>query len=543
MEPLCGASWEGVCEDNMTYQDVLKQIQSAGMMENFSQYDLDTAKRDPGFGAAMLSYKQDCKAATDDAARREINRKAEELRRQYGSYYGGSDGSRYYGLGQTPGSYQSAYQSRIDEALAGLGGKSAWQDRISGILDRMEGYGDFDYDPAPTYQNRYQRELDELLGKVQGYGPFSWSKEEDPSWSAYAKQYRREGGRAAANALAQAASATGGQVSSSAMTAASQAGDYYAGKLSDKIPELYENAYQRYLSDYQMLADKLGQTQRAEQYDYARYQDQLGQYNADRAQSYDQWLQGYNMLGGTLGAMQGQDQREWDQQLDTLGALQGQDGTAYSRYLDQVNYRSQQDALAREQAANDRSLYQQQLDAILAAGGSPSAGMIAGSGYQNEYVQAMENYYRQQGLSGGRSGGSGGGSTRSDGKKDGGRTEVGGIYQQLYSGGARSERDAYAALLSMGYNTTQAGKLAGYFSEMLEEGSFGSDAPQSGGVKVDMQSILELGYGPIDEVALDRLVASGEVEEYQEGNQIKFRKAGRPSAAGGLGSSGLAWKK
>lgn len=527
----------------MTYQDVLKQIQSAGMMENFSQYDLDTARRDPGFGAAMLSYKQDWKAATDDAARREINRKAEELRRQYGSYYGGSDGSRYYGLGQTPGSYQSAYQSRIDEALAGLGGKSAWQDRISGILDRMEGYGDFDYDPAPTYQNRYQRELDELLGKVQGYGPFSWSKEEDPSWSAYAKQYRREGDRAAANALAQAASATGGQVSSSAMTAASQAGDYYAGKLSDKIPELYENAYQRYLSDYQMLADKLGQTQRAEQYDYARYQDQLGQYNADRAQSYDQWLQGYNMLGGTLGAMQGQDQREWDRQLDTLGALQWQDGTAYSRYLDQVNYRSQQDALAREQAANDRSLYQQQLDAILAAGGSPSAGMIAGSGYQNEYVQAMENYYRQQGLSGGRSGGSGGGSTRSDGKKDGGRTEVGGIYQQLYSGGARSERDAYAALLSMGYNTTQAGKLAGYFSEMLEEGSFGSDAPQSGGVKVDMQSILELGYGPIDEVALDRLVASGEVEEYQEGNQIKFRKAGRPSAAGGLGSSGLAWKK
>ena len=428
----------------MTYEDVLKQIQSAGMMENFSQYDLDTARRDPGFGAAMLSYKQDWKAATDDAARREINRKAEELRRQYGSYYGGSDGSRYYGLGQTPGSYQSAYQSRIDEALAGLGGKSDWQDRISGILDRMEGYGDFDYDPAPTYQNRYQQELDELLGKVQGYGPFSWSKEEDPSWSAYAKQYRREGDRAAANALAQAASATGGQVSSSAMTAASQAVDYYAGKLSDKIPELYENAYQRYLSEYQMLADKLGQTQRAEQYDYARYQDQLGQYNADRAQSYDQWLQGYNMLGGTLGAMQGQDQREWDRQLDMLGALQGQDGTAYSRYLDQVNYRSQQDALAREQAANDRSLYQQQLDAILAAGGSPSAGMIAGSGYQNEYVQAMENYYRQQaaakaarGGSGSRSGGGSSGSA--GGASSGGTMDYDGLFAaSLESGNPKS---------------------------------------------------------------------------------------------------------
>ena len=532
----------------MTYEDVLKQIQGAGMMGNFSQYDLDTARRDPAFGATMLSYKKDWMAAKDDAARREINQKAEALRKQYGSYYGGADGSKYYGLGQTPGSYQSAYQSRIDEALAGLGGRTGYQDRISETLDKMKGYGDFDYGPAPTYQNRYQRELDELLGKVQNYGPFSWSKEEDPSWSAYAKQYRREGDRAQANALAQAASATGGQVSTAAMTAAGQAGDYYAGKLSDKIPELYENAYQRYLSEYSRLADQLGQTQRAEQYDYARYRDQLGQYNTDRAQSYDQWLQGYNMLGNTLGAMQGQDQAEWDRRLDALGALQGQDGTAYGRYLDQVNYQLQQDALAREQAAGDRSLYQQQLDAILAAGGSPSSGMIAGSGYQDEYVKAMENYYRQQGLSGGRSGGgsgsgSGSGSTRSDGKKDGGRTEAGGIYQQLYSGGVRSERDAYAALLSMGYNTTQAGKLAGYFSEMLEEGSFGSDAPQNGGVKVDMQSVLELGYGPIDEAALDRLVASGEVEEYQEGNQIKFRKAGRPSAAGGLGSSGLAWKK
>lgn len=480
----------------MTYEDVLKQIQNAGMMGNFSQYDLDTARRDPGFGATMLSYKKDWLAAGDDEARREINQKAEALRKQYGSYYGGTDGSKYYGLGQTPGSYQSAYQNRIDEALAGLGGKTAHQDRISGILDGMEGYGDFDYGPAPTYQNRYQRELDELLGEVQNYGPFAWSKEEDPAYSAYAKQYRREGERATANALAQAASATGGQVSTAAMTAASQAGDYYAGKLSDKIPELYENAYQRYLSQYQMLADQLGQTRTAEQSDYAKYLDQLGQYNTDRAQSYDQWLQGYNMLGSTLGAMQGQDQTEWDRRLDTLGALQGQDGTAYSRYLDQVNYQAQQDALAREKAAQQQSLYQQQLDAILAAGGSPSAGMIAGSGYQNEYVQAMENYYRQQAAKAVSSGGggrsSGGGSSE---KTSGSAGDAGSVYQQLYDAGIRSQGDAYAALLRMGYNTTQAGKLAGYFTEMLDGDTFG--AAESGGDRksVDWRGI-PLEYSP-----------------------------------------------
>lgn len=442
----------------MTYEDILNQIQDSGLMGQFSQYDLDTAKRDPSFGATMLSYKKDWNAATDDAARQAINQKAEALRKQYGSYYGGSDGSKYYGLGQTPGSYQSAYQDRLDGVLAGLEKGTSYQDQISQTLARMNGYGDFSYGAAPTYSNRYQQQLDEMLGKVQNYGPFSWSKEEDPSYSAYAKQYRREGDRATANALAQAAAATGGQVSTAAMTAASQAGDYYAGQLADKIPELYENAYQRYLSEYSKLADQLGQTQRAEQYDYAKYLDQLGQYNTDRAMSYDQWLQGYNMLSGNLSAMQNQDNAEWSRRLDTLGALQGQDGTAYSRYLDQVNYNSQMEALEREQALAQQNLYQQQLDAILAAGGSPSAGMIAGSGYQNEYVQAMENYYKQQVAAKAANNSSNNSNGNSNDRNSWN------IYQTLYDNGARTEGDAYAMLTAMGYNATQANKMAGYFA-------------------------------------------------------------------------------
>ena len=35
---------------------------------------------------------------------------------------------------------------------------------------------------------------------------------------------------------------------------------------------------------------------------------------------------------------------------------------------------------------------------------------------------------------------------------------------------------------------------------------------------------MDLGYGPISEEKLDQLVRSGMVEQYQEGNVIKFRK-------------------
>ena len=342
----------------MTYEELLDQIQGKG--QSWSQWDLETARKNPAFGASMLTYKQDWAEATDQAGRTAANQAAEALRRQYGSYLGGSDGSKYYGLGG-PGSYQSGYQ-----------------DRISEILDEMDNYRDFDYGPAPTYNNRYQETLDELLGQVQNYGPFTWSKEEDPAYSAYAKQYRREGQRATADAMAQAAALTGGQVSTAAATAASQAGDYYAGQLADVIPQLYENAYQRYLSDYSLLADQLGQVRQAEQLDYAKYLDELGQYNTDRNLSYDQWLQGYNMLSGNLSAFQGQDQTE------------------YGRLLDQIEYNMQQDALGRELAAEQQNLYQAQVDAILSAGGTPSDALVGPSGYSDEYVNALRAYYAAQ---------------------------------------------------------------------------------------------------------------------------------------------------
>ena len=38
----------------------------------------------------------------------------------------------------------------------------------------------------------------------------------------------------------------------------------------------------------------------------------------------------------------------------------------------------------------------------------------------------------------------------------------------MYKAGIRSEGDAYAWLLSAGYNTTQAGKLAGYYADWMK---------------------------------------------------------------------------
>ena len=42
---------------------------------------------------------------------------------------------------------------------------------------------------------------------------------------------------------------------------------------------------------------------------------------------------------------------------------------------------------------------------------------------------------------------------------------------------------------------------------------------------VDMQSVLNLGFGPISEKRLDELVRSGVVVEYQSGNKLKYKKS------------------
>jgi len=294
-----------------TYDDFLSAAGSAGMLNNFSQYDLDLAKKHPEFGLSILSLKKDYKNATTDEQRLLANEAANELRMSYGNYSGGGDGSKYVAGGKVPG--------RTDE-----------------LLEQIGSFGKFEYDtPAPSYQNRYAEQQAALMDQLNNYAPFEWSKENDPAWSSYKKQYLREGDRATAQALAQASAATGGRPSSYAITAASQAGDYYAAQLADVIPQLRQNAYSEWQNDYNMLLQNLNALNQQEQMDYSKYLTQLEQHNADKQMAYDQWLQDYNMLQAQL------------------GALQGQDNTDYNRYLDELNLEMQREQADLQKAQND----------------------------------------------------------------------------------------------------------------------------------------------------------------------------------------------
>lgn len=351
-----------------TYDDFVKAANQKGLFQEFSQADLQTAQRYPEFGMSILGLKEDIHKATTPEAKLLANEMANQLRSSYGGYTGGKYGADYISDGKIP-------------------------NQIDSVLDKINGFGSFTFDQErPSYENQYAEQQQALLDAIINRPDFSWSKEDDPQWHSYRKSYLREGDRATADALGQAAAASGGRPSTAAVTAATQAGDYYAAQLNDIIPTLYQQAYDRYLNEYNMSLQDLNAVNTQEQLDYAKYLDQLGQFNTDRNFAFNQYLSDFDIL------------------QNQLASLQGQDSVDYNRWMDKVG-------LYEQKQAEETDLARAQVDAILAAGGSPSADLVGASGYGSEYVQALEEAYRRQAAQqaaggGGRSSSSGGGKSK-----------------------------------------------------------------------------------------------------------------------------------
>ena len=235
-----------------TYEDFDKALKQSGLIDQFSAEDLELAKNDPDSGMAILSYKQDYNNATTDELRALAHAGAESVRASY---------------------------------------KNAGTETVPGTSVSQPTPGSFSYtEPAPTYKNTYGEQIDNLMTEIMNREKFIYDPATDPIYSSYKKTYTREGKRATADVLGEAAAMTGGIPSSYAVTAASQAGNNYAAQLADKVPELYEMAYNKYLQDYNAKLDNLEMLQDREQFEYGQYLDELAQYESDKNFNYAQWI-------------------------------------------------------------------------------------------------------------------------------------------------------------------------------------------------------------------------------------------------------------
>ncbi len=269
-----------------TFDDFKKAAENSGLYNTFSEHDLRLAQKDPSAGMSLIRYKMDYRNAATDEARVLANEGAESVRRTYGGYTGGGDGTGYYL--ETPSSF------RYDK-------------------------------PAPVYENTYGDAVKKALDEVNGMKSFSYNYQKDPAYSSYKKEYTREGRRVTEDTLGSFAAASGGMPSSYAVTAAGQAGDYYASKLSDKIPELYDAAYSRYLDEYNRKQKNYETLRDAEANDYSRYLDELNRYDADKADAYNKHLTNINYYDNRENAAEQAAKATAQQEFENSMTLRAQD--------------------------------------------------------------------------------------------------------------------------------------------------------------------------------------------------------------------------
>lgn len=229
-----------------TYNDFVKAANSSGSLSKFSQDDLKLAQQYPEFGLSMLNLTKDL----GDSATMEQKVLAETAAEQLRSAYRGKNG----------------------------GAKNYYGDQINSLLAQAGSYGSFNYGK----ENEYQAALDTVTNPEA----FTYDLDSDVVWKAYQNQYQREGRRASEQTLAQLSAGTGGRPSSYAVSAAQQAANYYNTQLTDKIPELYNSAYSRYLAGLE--AD----------------QAVLAALEADKSAQYSKWLDGFSLLTNQIGNYQ-----------------------------------------------------------------------------------------------------------------------------------------------------------------------------------------------------------------------------------------------
>lgn len=124
---------------------------------------------------------------------------------------------------------------------------------------------------------RYDRVLKDYSDRK-----FSYSPEDDPLYSYYAKEYESKGRLAMDDTVAKIAARTGGIASSYAATAGANAYAGYMERLADKIPELRSLAYESYKNDEARYLKLMEEARRDMNEEKALYKENKSAYESKK---------------------------------------------------------------------------------------------------------------------------------------------------------------------------------------------------------------------------------------------------------------------
>lgn len=256
------------------------------------------------------------------------------------------------------------------------------------------------------YESQYDPRIDALLNEILNRKDFAYDVNKDPLYQQYAQMYQREGDRAMRETMAEAAAGAGG-MNTYAITAAQQAQNYYGSQLNDKIPELYQLAYEMYLNDKESKVQDLGILQGMDDRQYSRYRDTMNDFYNDRNFAYgaynDAVEQGnfdkqfdYNSMVTERDFLYNDiwNNKQWDLGLEQWGVEKEKWGVE----KDQINL---------ENSRYDTEQAQKNVWALVEMGIQPDEALVQQSGLNPEVVKQAVAKAQLLMASGGGSGGGG----------------------------------------------------------------------------------------------------------------------------------------
>lgn len=203
----------------------------------------------------------------------------------------------------------------------------------------------------PTYNSPYSKQIDDLLNQVMSNQQFSYDMNSDPMYQQYKSQYQKQADLGMRDAMGNAAALTGGYGSSYAQTAGQQTYAANMDQLNNRIPELYQLAYNKFADNRNNQYNQLNQLNAQEEAAYNKYLSKLDQYNVDRNYNYqvgrdtiadNQWNKQYNYQAGRDNIADSQ----WNKQYDYQS---GRDKITDGRYDKEFEYQRERDSIADSQ--------------------------------------------------------------------------------------------------------------------------------------------------------------------------------------------------
>lgn len=214
-----------------------------------------------------------------------------------------------------------------------------------------------------AYQSRWDDELTELYDQIRNRKKFSYDLGTDPLYQQYREQYQRQGRLAMQDTMGQAAALTGGYGSTYGEQVGQQAYNAYLQNLNDIVPQLQQQAYQRYQDEGTDLYNQYSMVKGRDDTDYGRYRDTVSDWYSDLADARSEYNTEYS-----------NDLSQWSTMLDYWAQKANDENAAYLQ------------ALAAEQAAAKKS-------GGGSGGGSSGGSTSSGKGY-------IDNTYNKGGSGG-----------------------------------------------------------------------------------------------------------------------------------------------